>query len=168
MRVEIEYSPSTTVDLSTGRIEKPPVLSIELKWEDEPSDNDRVDVHVGRAVDAYLSVTTSRLLCIEGIASDLSAWRLAPAAVGDEIWQQVMQFLEMGNSGRTSTVEVSEASLASLQGVWRQLIAATQSGKIANMWGNREETRRILGILMSEPGVWRKMVDSVSELRTDK
>ena len=168
MKVEIDYNRSVDVKYQEGTVTMPPGLMISLSWGDrsdqaEEMPEDTVTVPVGRDVEASLTPKTGRLLCIDGLITDVDAWRLVPQIIGTALWQVALAIVTAEET-ETQEVEVDPASLGELTDRWAELIEAARSGKVVNMPSNPAERDRVLGIVMAQPGFMDRAVKVFDEL----
>ena len=164
MKIEISFNASTSVTLAGGTIVSPAVMVIAFRWEDEPEGGEIVGVDLNSDVGAEFSLSSRRLLNIQGLVrDDLRSWQLVPAVIGAEAWALAEESLRTASTDRGQLV-VDDTYITNLQPVWHELIEARLGGSIAVLPPNKAEMQRIFGILDQEPGLLDRMANHLHDL----
>lgn len=162
MIVEIDYYGATVAELPGGKIESPPNLTITLQW-DDPTAGEPLCLPVGQDVEAEFDAITARLVAVDGLVTNLDAWRLVPAVIGKELWQCAESAINR-KVDNVERVTVEPVTFAPLHGTWQRLAAAARSGNVVNLPGDPRMSGEIMKVLSSEPGLLQWMIETADRI----
>ena len=170
VKVTITYEQARSLTFPKGTIEIPQHLEISLKWEGaiETEDDKRV-AYIDVGNDMNMTMWTQpppRLLSLWGPIPDLRDWQLAPAIIGDDIWQQALAVVD-ADHGTAIELEVEVPTLAPLYKVWLPMYEVARIVQIRRMPTPPGERDRELEIVMSDPGFVKKGIKVMRELFGD-